>query len=40
MFDIFDINNLINNLDIQLFYMLISQLKVVFSDVFVLLLQF
>ena len=40
MFDIFDIDHLIDNLDIQLFDMLISQLKVIFSDIFVLLLRF
>ncbi len=39
-FDIFDIDHLINSLYIQLFDMLISQLKVVFSNVFVLLSWF
>jgi hypothetical protein len=40
MFDIFDIDRLVDNLDIRLFDMLIPQLIVVFSDVFALLLWF
>ncbi len=36
MFDIFDTDRLINNLDIQSFDMLISLLELIFSDVFVL----
>ncbi len=40
MFDIFNIDCLINNLDIRPFNMLISLLEFVFSDVFVLRLQF
>ncbi len=39
-FDIFDFDHLINSFYIQLFDMLISQLKVVFSNVFMLLPQF
>ncbi len=40
MFDISDIDCLINNLDIQLFNMLILLLKLIFSDVFMLWLWF
>ncbi len=40
MFDISDIDRLINNLNIQLFDMLISLLKLIFSDVFMLRLRF
>ncbi len=40
MFNIFDTDHLINNLNIRSFNMLISLLKLVFSDVFVLRLQF
>jgi len=40
MFDIFDIDHLVDSLDIRLFDMSISQLRVVFSDVFALLLRF
>ncbi len=36
MFDIFDIDCLINTLNIQSFDMLISLLELVFSDVFIL----
>ncbi len=40
MFNIFDTNHLINNFDIRSFDMLISLLKLVLSDVFVLRLRF
>ncbi len=40
MFDISDTDRLINNFDIRSFDMLISLLKLIFSDVFVLRLRF
>ncbi len=39
-FDIFDIDHLIDSLYIQLFDMLILQLRVIFSNIFVLLSRF